>query len=276
MHANGAYTGEAVHEELHNWAPSEPEDAELRKAFGQYRHPGSPSYPAYSPFHHLSSNAPQPSYYTAHGAAAHGGNGAHHNGTTPTSVAAGSVNINPAGAVLQSNLTHATTAPATHASSHGATAGTSRSVSRCSGVVPQVLHEDLPASVRNNCLSTLPQTHSQYMYTQTTAPASTATGAGQSATTSTTSTRSVDLKTPKFVRKFQGMGAGLLGLTSQRYANIEEEKDDSSMEVDVLAPVAPTVQAAGKLRHSGGGSGGASAVQVGGPGKQQQGECEYL
>ena len=208
--------GDAAHEEL-NWAP-EGEDAELRKAFGQYRHPGSPSYPAYSPFHHLTQ--PYPGSHHASGQGHHPAGG-HHAGTTPTSVAVGSANWNGANTVP-----HATAAAS--GAAHTNHAITSRSVSRCSGVIPA--SDDLPPGMRSNCLSTLPPTYSQYMYTSGAqasggagAVGAQASGAGQSA--------AADLKTPKFVRKFQGMGAGLLGLTTQRYAHKEASEREEEVEV---------------------------------------------
>jgi hypothetical protein len=251
MHGNDGRDG---HEELH-WPP-EPEDAELGRAFGQHRHPGSPSYPAYSPFHHLTSGAAQASHvhaHTAHGAQAGGYHGSG-SGNTPTSVAVGSANWS---ATTSTAVPTASTAAPPH-NTASTSAHAPRSVSRCSGVIPQLDNFDI--HMRHNCLSTLPQTHSQYMYTHSVSgtangPAGAANGSapGSNGAAGTANgatangapganghtSRSVDLKTPKFVRKFQGIGAGSLGLTSQRYAHLEEERDETSVEAEP-APQAHT------------------------------------
>jgi hypothetical protein len=264
MHSN-----DAPHEELH-WV-NEGENAELREAFGHYRHPGSPSYPAYSPFHHLSSGAPQPSYLQQHSAHAQG----FHTGSTPTSVAVGSANwtmtSTSAPATTTTTTAHTTTNTA-HGNAHG-----SRSVSRCSGVVPQVAHDDLLPAMRNNCLSTLPPTHQQYMYTQSASGAGNGgNGGAANGNAAPTTARSVDLKMPKFVRKFHGMGAGLLGFTSQRYAHMEG--DDDSMDQESTPAVATnnntsasnnttTAAAAASQALPSKGRTPNAGVQVGGPGK---------
>lgn len=243
IHTNaGTDTRDSLVEELH-WAP-EPEEVELRRAFGQHRHPGSPSYPAYSPFPHLSASVAAGHGPSSH--AAHGGGAYHGTGNTPTSVAVGSANWSSTGSSAAPNAA-LTNAAASHGGGHGA-----RPASRCSGVIPQLDHFDI--HMRHNCLSTLPQTHSQYMYTHSVTAhvsatststgntsggaangtaASGASGTASGASGSGANARSVDLKTPKFVRKFQGIGAGSLGLTVQRYAHVEEGHEDSSVSASV-------------------------------------------
>lgn len=204
----------------------EPEDLELKNAFGHSRYPGSPSnlqYSGQSPSY-LSSNATAPTYYAQHNSltqsnahsSAFGGN--HSHGTTPTSVTAASTTwTGPAGS-------HPTTS-GTSISSNGAVhAHNSRSASRCSGVAPPMSYDardellDLRPAVRNNCLSTLPPTYSYISNGAVTSAPQATLGAD------VPPTNRVDLKTPKFVRTLrEGMGSALRGLTGS--ANRE---DDSS------------------------------------------------
>eukprot|EP01032_Pedospumella_encystans_P012727 gene12727-14699_t len=190
----------------------EPEDVELRNAFGHSRYPGSPSnlqYSGPSPSY-LSSNAPATSYLAQHHslsqANGHSGfaAGNHSHGTTPTGSAPGVPQV---------------TTTTTTSTTQG------RSASRCSGVAPPLAYDgredllDLRPAVRNNCLSTLPPTYSQYMHT---APVA-ATNAPHTTTNEpAVVNRSVVLKAPKFVRKLQeGM---LLGMTG----NAGRDDDGSS------------------------------------------------
>lgn len=246
----------------------EPEEFELKDAFGQARHPGSPSYHSpYSPSH-LSSNAPAPTYYQTHG---HLHTVPHHAaaGATPTTITAGSA--------TWAGNTAAQTAHAAPVTAPTQNPNLSRSASRCNGVQPPMAPDardellELRPGLRTNCLSTLPPTYSQYMYAHNTSngnniqptagPASTnAPCNDEASTTSTSEPRRVDLKTPKFVRKFQGIGAGLLGLTAAlRFSSAEEEAEYTA------STVAAAAVAGGKSRagSSGARSGSHAAVHTG-------------
>lgn len=262
----------------------EPEEFELKDAFGQARHPGSPSYHSpYSPSHHLGSNAPAPSYYQAHGylhsvptqqqqAYGHTGGAL---GATPTSVAVGSANWSGANTGAYAATAHSfPTNPNL----------SSRAPSRCGGVQPPMAPDsrdellELRPGLRTNCLSTLPSTYSQYMYANNNVAAhsstNTNTGAGNNTTTSTPASmgqaiqnasdeassaseqpRRIDLKTPKFVRsKFQGISAGLMGLSAAlRFSSAEEEAEYTA------ATSAAAAIAASKSRTGAGASKSAAA-----------------